>query len=438
MKKERGKKKVVDEVKEEEDPPRSAEEAKQAQLIKDITSRCQMYNDDADSTHNFWVTQPMERLSDIQDLSLEDGPIVVTRSEVKQDPYALPSNYEWIDCDLNCDDMSSQVAVMLTQNFTARGYMLRETYSKDFLRWALQPPNYYASWHFGVCVKRSKKLVAFIGGVPSRIRVRGNKEVVNMAAVKILCVHEKLRSQKLGALMMREMNRRVQSQNIWQGIFASGVIVPTPISTYTYWTRILNVKKLLAFGVWMSQSPDGKDMSVETAEKLYKVPGKMVTPGFRKMLPSDVSAVTQLIGQYLSQFEVAEYFTSEQVQHFLLPRQGVIDSYVVVNAVTSSVSDFCSFYTFYYSCESQKEPVKFAYSFYNIATTMPLVQLMMDALAMAKKEKFDTFAAADIMENGIFLEKLKFEATPNRKHLYLYNQRLKTGVKASNVGVVLI
>ncbi|KAL0739806.1 hypothetical protein Bca4012_081319 [Brassica carinata] len=334
MKKERGKKKVVDEVKEEEDPPRSAEEAKQAQLIKDITSRCQMYNDDADSTHNFWVTQPMERLSDIQDLSLEDGPIVVTRSEVKQDPYALPSNYEWIDCDLNCDDMSSQVAVMLTQNFTAR--------------------------------------------------------------------------------------------------------VPTPVSTYTYWTRILNVKKLLAFGVWMSQSPDGKDMSVETAEKLYKVPGKVVTPGFRKMLPSDVSAVTQLIRQYLSQFEVAEYFTSEQVQHFLLPRQGVIDSYVVVNAVTSSVSDFCSFYTFYYSCESQKEPVKFAYSFYNIATTMPLVQLMMDALVMAKKEKFDTFAAADIMENGIFLEKLKFEATPNRKHLYLYNQRLKTGVKASNVGVVLI
>ncbi|CAN6845270.1 unnamed protein product [Brassica oleracea] len=75
-----------------------------------------------------------QRLSDIQDLTLEDGPIVVT-SEVKQEPYSLPSSYEWIDCDLNSDVMYSHVADLLTQHFTARGYMYTETYNKDFLRW---------------------------------------------------------------------------------------------------------------------------------------------------------------------------------------------------------------------------------------------------------------------------------------------------------------
>lgn len=41
-----------------------------------------------------------------------------------------------------------------------------------FLFRALQPPGYVQDWHIGVRVTSSKKLVAFISGVPVNLRVR--------------------------------------------------------------------------------------------------------------------------------------------------------------------------------------------------------------------------------------------------------------------------
>lgn len=51
--------------------------------------------------------------------------------------------------------------------------MFRFDYSKDFLRWALQPPGWKPSWYAGVRVTGSGKLVGFISAVPALIKIRG-------------------------------------------------------------------------------------------------------------------------------------------------------------------------------------------------------------------------------------------------------------------------
>uniref|UniRef100_A0A0E0AFB7 glycylpeptide N-tetradecanoyltransferase n=1 Tax=Oryza glumipatula TaxID=40148 RepID=A0A0E0AFB7_9ORYZ len=56
-----------------------------------------------------------------------------------------------------------------------------------FLRWALHPPSFFRA-------RDSKKLVAFISGVPARIRARD--DVVRMAVINFPCVHKKLRSKR--------------------------------------------------------------------------------------------------------------------------------------------------------------------------------------------------------------------------------------------------
>ena len=48
-----------------------------------------------------------------------------------------------------------------------------------------------------------------------------------------------------------------------------------------------------------------------------------------------------------------------------------------------------------------------AYSFYNVATTVTLSELMRDLLIMAKREDMDVFNALDVMENETFLKNLK-------------------------------
>lgn len=47
---------------------------------------------------------------------------------------------------------------------------------------------------------------------------------------------------------------------------------------------------------------------------------------------SDAFQVTQLLLEYLARFRLAPVFSEEEVLHYLLPVEGVIDSYVVENS----------------------------------------------------------------------------------------------------------
>ncbi|XP_016510059.2 glycylpeptide N-tetradecanoyltransferase 1-like [Nicotiana tabacum] len=387
--------------------------------------------------HKFWETQPVGQFKDLGDASLPEGPIEppTPLSEVKQEPYNLPSPYEWTTCDMDLEEMCNEVYVLLTNNYVEDDEnMFRFNYSKEFLRWALRPPGFYRSWHIGVRVKTSKKLVAFITGVPARIRARDT--VVTMAEINFLCVHKKLRSKRLAPVMIKEVTRRVHMENIWQAAYTAGVVLPTPISTCQYWHRSLNPKKLIDVGF----SRLGARMTMSRTIKLYKLPDQTVTPGFRKMEPHDVPAVTRLLRNYLKQFVVAPDFDENDVEHWLLPKEGVIDSYLVESPETHEITDFCSFYTLPSSIlgNQNHSTLKAAYSYYNVSTKTPLIQLMNDALIVAKQKDFDVFNALDVMQNESFLKELKFGPGDGKLHYYLYNYRLKHVLRASELGLVLL
>lgn len=387
--------------------------------------------------HKFWETQPVGQFNEIGDSSLPEGPIEqpTPLSEVKQEPYNLPAPYEWITCDMDTKEMCNEVYNLLTNNYVEDDEnMFRFNYSMEFLQWALRPPGHYKSWHIGVRVKTSKKLVAFITGVPARIRVRDN--VVTMAEVNFLCVHKKLRSKRLAPVMIKEVTRRVHLENIWQAAYTAGVVIPTPVATCQYWHRSLNPKKLIDVGF----SRLGPRMTMSRTIKLYKLPDSTVTPGFRKMELRDVAAVTRLLRGYLSQFVVAPDLDESDVEHWLLPKENVVDGYVVESPETHEIMDFCSFYTLPSTIigNPNYSTLKAAYSYYNVATKTPLIQLMNDALIVAKKNDYDVFNALDVMENESFLKELKFGPGDGKLHYYLYNYRLRHPIKPSELGLVLL
>ncbi|KAK4375374.1 hypothetical protein RND71_006051 [Anisodus tanguticus] len=387
--------------------------------------------------HKFWETQPVGQFKDLGDASLPEGPIEppTPLSEVKQEPYNLPSPYEWTTCDLDSEDMCNEVYVLLTNNYVEDDEnMFRFNYSKEFLRWALHPPGYYKSWHIGVRVKTSKKLVAFITGVPARIRARDT--VVVMAEINFLCVHKKLRSKRLAPVMIKEVTRRVHLENIWQAAYTAGVVLPTPVSTCQYWHRSLNPKKLIDVGF----SRLGARMTMSRTIKLYKLPDQTITPGFRKMEPRDVPAVTRLLRNYLKQFVVAPDFDENDVEHWLLPKEDVVDSYLVESPETREITDFCSFYTLPSSILGNQNysTLKAAYSYYNVSTKTPWIQLMNDALIVAKRKDFNVFNALDVMHNETFLKELKFGPGDGKLHYYLYNYRINHVLRPSELGLVLL
>ncbi|CAM0882335.1 unnamed protein product [Alopecurus aequalis] len=406
-------------------------------LARRVQEHMTLANNPSARRHKFWETQPVGQFHDVADGSLPDGAIEppTPLSEVRADPYPLPAAFEWFTCDLDDDALLTDLYALLAQNYVEDDEnMFRFNYSPAFLRWALRPPSFFRAWHIGVRAKESKKLVAFISGVPARIRARD--DVVRMAEINFLCVHKKLRSKRLAPVLIREVTRRVHQENIWQAAYTAGVVLPTPITTCRYWHRSLNPRKLIDVGF----SRLGPRMTMSRTVRLYKLPDAPLTPGFRQMELRDVAAVTRLLRSYLARYVVAPDFDELDVEHWLLPQEDVVDSYLVESPETHEVTDFCSFYTLPSSVlnNANYSTLKAAYSYYNVAVRTPLQQLMNDALIVAKQKNYDVFNALDVMENEGFLKELKFGPGDGQLHYYLYNYRIRNGIKPCELGLVLL
>ena len=63
--------------------------------------------------------------------------------------------------------------------------------------------------------------------------------------------------------------------------------------------------------------------------KMHKVDADTDIPGIRQMEAKDVPIVHKKLNDFLKQFKLHIQFTIEEIAHFLVPRENVIESYVV-------------------------------------------------------------------------------------------------------------
>lgn len=259
--------------------------------------------------------------------------------------------------------------------------------------------------------------------------MRVDGETIPMVEVNFLCVHKKLRHKRLAPVLIREITRRVHLSGIWQAVYTAGVLLPRPAAEAQYWHRTLNPRKLVEVGF----SRLAPRMTMARAIKLYRVAPKPVTPNLRPMTPEDVPAVTALLSGYLSAYRLAPTLTEDEVAHWLLPLPNVMHSYVVENPETpGEITDMLSFYTLPSTVINNKNydsltvsgtmhvvfqfiqllcqpgmlhpPHQAAYMFYTVPATVPMPQLLGDALILAHATGHDVFNALDIIENGPHLK----------------------------------
>ncbi len=119
----------------------------------------------------------------------------------------------------------------------------RFDYSIAFLRWTLLVPNYKPSWHVGVRLKKSSRLVGFISGIPLKLNADGSQ--IKVCEINFLCVYNKLRKFRLAPVLIKEVTRRVNLKGIFQAVYTAGVELPKPISKTRYYHRSLNPTKLI-------------------------------------------------------------------------------------------------------------------------------------------------------------------------------------------------
>ncbi len=83
-----------------------------------------------------------------------------------------------------------------------------------FFTRAICPPGWKKIWHIGVRRVKNQQMVGFITGVPSHIRVFD--KLVSMVEINFLCVNKLYRDKRIAPVLIKEITRRVNLQNIWQ------------------------------------------------------------------------------------------------------------------------------------------------------------------------------------------------------------------------------
>lgn len=407
----------------------SPTEAAIIDMMKKQSLESSRANGDEPKKHAFWDTQPMPHGSRENH---PEGPITPNRpvEDIRDEPYTMPGGFEWSNVNISDPVQREELYHLLAQNYVEDDECLfRFDYSQDFLIWALTPPGYRDDFLFGVRSSANKKLVAFISAIPAKVRAYENE--LPIVEINFLCVHKKLRSKRLAPVLIKEITRRVNKTGVFQAVYTAGAVLPVPVSSSRYYHRNLNPKKLVKVG-FTRLNPR---QTMARMVKLYRLPEKPDTKGLRPMEEKDVDSVHKLLVNYLEKFQLKILFTKEEVAHWLLPREGVINSYVVEG--DQGITDFCSFYHLPSSILNQDDTLYAAYSYYNVATSMSLCDLMRDSLILAKQCNADVFNALNLMDNDEFLKDLKFGKGDGCLQYYIYNWACPE-MPPSKVGVVLL
>lgn len=388
--------------------------------------------------HHFWNTQPVPQPGQELSLTTTDGcagaPIETREvGEVRAESLKLIPTFEWADVDLTDEAQLEEAYQLLNLHYVEDGdQMFRFDYSRDFLRWALMPPGWLPSWHLGVRVKASRKLVALITAVPATVAPHGQPRA--MVEINFLCIHKKLRAKRLAPVLIQEITRRVNLQDIWQAVYTAGVLLPRPVSTSRYFHRSLNPKKLIEVGF----SRIAPRMTMARTIKLNALKPSPTIRGIRAMVAADVPAACALLKRHSEQFELRIDYSESDFAHWFLPRDRVVYSYVVENTA-GEITDLCSFYSLPSSVikHPKHKVLDAAYSFANVAVTVRGDELMQDALVFAKNLGFDVFNALNLAGNEQFLDRCKFHKGDGSLHFYIYNWQCPTIDREKNALVLL-
>ncbi|KAG9964404.1 Glycylpeptide N-tetradecanoyltransferase, partial [Aureobasidium melanogenum] len=423
------------------------------------------------ANYKFWSTQPVPRFDEkaaSAEKSVVEGPIKeVDPTKVSTKPSPLVAGFEWSEIDLLDEAELKEVQELLCNHYVEDDEaMFRFNYLNETLNWALKAPGWRKSWHVGVRATKSRKLVAFISGVPVRLNVRDR--LVNTAEINFLCVHKKLRSKRLAPVLIMEITRRCNLEGIYQAIYTAGVVLPKPVASCRYFHRALDWEKL--YNVGFSPLPHGSTKMRQISK--YRLPERTVTPGLRLMRAEDADQVTDLLQRYMKRVKMAQEFNKEEVLHWFVDKEAdpksskrVVWTYVVEDA-NKKITDFFSFYSLESSVihnASHQSTIRAAYLFYYATESAfekqndeddvlkaRLNLLVKDALILAKQAKFDVFNALTLLDNPLFLSDQKFGPGDGQLHYYLFNYRtadLPSGVDAKNqvdarqrggVGVVML
>ena len=317
----------------------------------------------------------------------------------KADPEKLPDGFEWSTHSIDT------IYTFLKENYVSDdNFNLR--YTVDSLKWAIEVPG-----HQRVCIDdtHTKELIGLICLTPLNLKL--NDTEVRAVQVNFLCVHKEYRGKKIVEYLITEAKRVSENKNRNQSIATIHHSIPGSILKSSYWHRLINVQKLSKCGFYTTNRPKAK---------VFEIRGRSY---FRKMVSNDVPKVTQILKEYFKKFKIAPVVNDSWVRHWLMPRDGVVYSYL-----NDETGEFLSFYSIPYDTIDNSVTVNQAYLFYMTGDNFN------DAFLIAKNEGFDVFNALDVAYDEDMLQKHRFLRGSGYVNYHIFDWTLNC---ESNINIII-
>jgi glycylpeptide N-tetradecanoyltransferase len=364
--------------------------------------------------HKFWIEQPVVPPFDDSEFDgYIDATIPVTAPP--DQPLPLPSGFSWSTIDVSDPTQLRDVYSFLASHYVEDDdHRFRFLLSSELLHWALTPPNAIPEWIFGVRA-RTGALAGFISGVPVTMRLKDDTQ--RWASVNFLCVHARLRTKSMAPTLIAELARRVRQSHIYRAIFSGSKLPARPLCSSSYHHRPLNLKRVHESGYYFIE-PKRADV----ARTKFALPS-MVHGNCRPFTAEDVPSVVELFRQTSARYTFDVVFDEELVGHMLLPRPGILYSYVIPG--TTGPKGFFSFYIMNWKVidgAMKGSDLKAAYVWFTAVNGVDPVALIADLLNKAVNDAHADVASA--LGIGGMREALianKFEAGSKDLLFYSYN-----------------
>ncbi|KAK6464114.1 Glycylpeptide N-tetradecanoyltransferase [Scheffersomyces coipomensis] len=411
--------------------------------------------------YKFWKTQPVPSL---EEKIVSEGPIDTTKTpdDIPNTPLPLLKEFEWSTIDIENKVELDEVYQLLYEHYVEdQDGTFRFKYTHEFFNWALKPPGWRKNWHVGVRVKDTNKLVAFISAIPADLKLNTSGNVIPSVEINFLVIHKKLRNKRLAPVLIKEITRRVNKEDIWQALYTAGVVLPSPLAVSRYTHRPINWSKLHDVG--FSHLPANQTKAGMIA--YYVLPNETKTSGLREIEQKDLDQVFDLFIKFQTRFELVQQFKKHEFEHWILggksdgSKSNVIKTYVVENK-DGKITDFFSYYLLPFTVlnNAQHNELGIAYLFYYASDSAGkdnykerLNSLITDALITSKKFNVDVFNCLTSQDNSYFIKDAKFGSGDGFLNYYLFNYKtfpVHGGIdpktkevvedKTSGLGVVLL
>jgi glycylpeptide N-tetradecanoyltransferase len=355
----------------------------------------------ASAVHTFWRHQPVQRAPDphtsgpVSDLVVEPvGGDAVLAAPLHRDTLQPESLHAFLQTHYVVDARTG----------------FRLAYTRAQLDWLQARPGSRPRWCVGLL--DGTQLCGSILATPCTIRL--HEDTLNVVEVNLLCLAPQIRSKHLAPLLIQELRRRVLQDGFQQAVFFGRRALPGSLCSTQLFHRALDIRALVRAG--FTPPPTHATLDAVAQAQMLAAPR---LPGLRPLLPGDVPEAAEFLRHMLRGFSCApDFHTVQDAAHQLLPRPGVVDTWIERNDVGQVVS-LCS-HTFLRYIKGE-QVVMAARSRACVSVVHDPVTMMRQAMVLARQSGAQVFDAYENVLTAPVFQRLGFHRGDARVHTHLYN-----------------